>query len=58
MAENVFNSLSDFIEGKTLGAKFDRDAQIKAFNEIASNNDGTCGEKVHKFIRQKLEETI
>jgi len=58
MAENVFNSLSDFIEDKTLGAKFDKDAQIKAFNEIASNNDGACGEKVHKFIRQKLEETI
>lgn len=58
IAENVFNSLSDFLEGNTLGAKFDRDAQIKAYNEIASNNDGTCGEKVHKFIKEKLEEQL
>lgn len=55
MMENVFNSLSDFIEGKTIGAKFDREEQIKAYNEIASNNDGTCGEKVNKFIRAELE---
>ena len=55
MMENVFNSLSDFLEDKTIGERFDREEQIRAYNEIASNNDGTCGEKVNKFIKTELE---
>ena len=56
MAESIFNSLSDFLENKTLGGRFDREEQLKAYNEIAANSDGTCGEKVNQFIKMKLEE--
>lgn len=54
MAENVFNSLSDFLDDSTIGTKFDKDAEIMAFKEIVANNDGTCGQKVHEFIVEKL----
>ncbi|ETP71247.1 hypothetical protein UYO_2806 [Lachnospiraceae bacterium JC7] len=55
MVENVFNSLSDFLEDNTIGTKFDKKSEIMAFNEIVANNDGTCGQKVHEFIMEKLE---
>lgn len=49
--ENAFNSLSDFLDGKISGHAFDRDEQLKSYGEIAANHDGTCGEKLHQFIK-------
>lgn len=52
--ENVFNSLSDFLEEKITGKAFDKESQIKCYREIAANNDGTCGEKLHEFIKDHV----
>lgn len=52
--EGVFNTLSDFVKGKIMGNTFNKEKQIAAYTEIAANNDGTCGEKVHKFIKEQL----
>jgi hypothetical protein len=52
--ENAFNSLADFLDGKITGKAFDREKQINCFAEIAANNDGTCGEKLHEFIKDHV----
>lgn len=48
--ENSFNSISNFLDGKITGEPFDRNKQVEAYKAIASNNDGTCGAKVHEFM--------
>lgn len=48
--ENSFNSIRRFLDRDILGNPFDRDRQIEAYREIASNYDGTCGTKVHEFV--------
>lgn len=48
--ENAFNSLPDFLDGNIRGQAFDRERQIRAYQEIAANNDGTCGEKIYQTI--------
>lgn len=53
--ENVFNSLPDFLDGNVMGEAFDRERQVRAYREIAANNDGTCGEKIYHMVRQKVD---
>lgn len=48
--ENSFNSIRNLLDGDMAGAPFDKDKQMKAYREIISNNDGTCGIKVHEFV--------
>lgn len=48
--ENAFNSLKDFLDGNIAGNVFDREKQLQSYGEIAANNDGSCGQKVHEFI--------
>ncbi|SDM73937.1 hypothetical protein [Paenibacillus jilunlii] len=52
--ESVFNTLSDFLEENITGNAFNKENQIAAYGEIAANNDGTCGKKVHEFIKEHL----
>lgn len=54
--ENTFNTLTDFLDGNITGGVFDKEKQIRAFSQIAANNDGTCGEKTHQFICQRIRE--
>lgn len=54
--ENYFNTLPDFLDGNITGGLFDRDRQLRAYEEIAANYDGTCGEKTYAFVRRKLAE--
>ncbi len=49
--ENSFNSIRNFLDGTITGNLFDREKQIEAYKAIASNNDGTCGIKIHEFMR-------
>ncbi len=51
--ENAFNSLTDLLDEHIVGSSFDREKQVRAYGEIATNNDGTCGEKIHQFISYK-----
>lgn len=53
--EGAFNSLEDLLDGRISGGAFDRERQLRAYERIAANNDGTCGEKVHGFICRSLE---
>lgn len=48
--EDSFNSLKDFLDGNISGGPHDAVAQKKSFEEIATNSDGSCGQKVHEFI--------
>lgn len=53
--ENAFNSLGDFLDGKMAGAAFDWERQLKAFESVTANHDGTCGVNVHKFVVKRLQ---
>ena len=48
--ENSFNSIRNFLDGKITGNQFDRNRQMIEYREIAANNDGTCGAKIHEFM--------
>lgn len=50
--ENAFNSLKNFLDGNITGKQFDREKQLRSYREIAANNDGNCGQKVHVFIKK------
>ena len=52
--ENAFNTLPDFLNGNITGNAFNRERQIKAYSDIAANNDGTSGEKIYRFVSDKL----
>lgn len=56
--ENAFNSLTDFLDGNIKGNKFDKDKQLASYALIAatviSNHEGTCGERVHRFIMNRV----
>ncbi|MEK4362272.1 hypothetical protein MKX68_07110 [Paenibacillus sp. FSL M8-0212] len=52
--ENAFNSLADFLEENITGNPFNKGKQVAAYGEIIANNNGTCGEKVHEFIIERL----
>lgn len=48
--EDSFNTLRDFLSGHVTGKAHSVAAQKASFGEIAANNDGSCGRKVHGFI--------
>ena len=52
--ENAFNSLRDFLDGTMTGEPFDEERQLKAFETVTVNHDGTCGESIHRFVADKL----
>ena len=52
--ENAFNSLLSLLNGSISGNGFEKEKQVRAFGEIAANNDGTCGEKTHQFVCRQL----
>ena len=55
MRENpMCRSVRDFIAYVHSG-KHDKEAQKRAFSALSNNSDGTCGEKVHRCIMEKLE---
>lgn len=54
--ENAFNSLEDFLNGTITGGAFDREKQIVAYCGITANCDGTSGEKIYEFVREKWKQ--
>ncbi len=52
--EGAFNSLADFLDGNITGHAFDKQSQLKAYGSVAANHDGTSGEKVYRFVQEKL----
>lgn len=53
--ENAFNSLKDLLDGSITGNQFDKERQIRAFSQININTNGTCGENVYRFVREKMQ---
>lgn len=52
--ENYFNDLESFLDGKIVGHPFDRNLQLAEYGKIAANSDGTSGEKIYNFVKEKL----
>lgn len=52
--ENAFNSLKDFLEGNIMGKQFNKEKQIMSYKDIAANNDGSCGQKVHEYVKNTI----
>jgi len=52
--ENAFNSLKDFLDDKITGNPFDRERQIRAFEKINADTNGTCGKNVYSFVKDKI----
>lgn len=53
--EDAFNTLEGFLNGNIKGHSFDYAENLTAFGEIAANNDGSAGEKIHLFACEQLE---
>lgn len=51
--ENAINSLEDLLNGTLKGNPHSREKQIAAYGKIAANNNGSCGENIHKFISKE-----
>ena len=51
--ENSFNSLTNFLDGNVNGGQFDRSRQLAAYRKAAANSDGSCGQKIYEFIKNK-----
>lgn len=49
-----FQLLPDFLEGNLAGDQFDRERQLRAYRRLSANSDGTSGEKIHHFVKEKL----
>ncbi len=54
--ESAFYSLGEFVDGKTVGEAYDKDKQLAAFESVTANHDGTCGEHVHRFVKDRMTE--
>lgn len=52
--ENALCSLKDLLDGTLCGKPFDRERQLASYASITANMDGTCGEKVHRTVCQRL----
>lgn len=52
--EGAFHSLDNLLDDGVTDRGFDRERQIKAFSGINADMDGTCGEKVHRFVLDKI----
>lgn len=48
--EDAFNSLTDLLDGNITGKPFDKARQMEAYGAIMKNSDGTCGEKIYRFV--------
>lgn len=54
--ENSFHTLQDFLDGKLPGEPHDRERQLRDYQKIVVNHDGTAGEKIYHFALEKLSE--
>ena len=48
--ETALNSLEDLLGGTIKGYPHSKEKQVASYGKVAANNDGTCGEKIHRFV--------
>lgn len=51
--ENYFNTLSCFLDGKTLGKQFQLEKQSAVYRKLIVNCDGGCGKMLHEYVRKR-----
>lgn len=54
LSENAFNSLKSLLDGKITGNPFDRERQLRAYAKVNANTEGTCGQNVYAFVKDKI----
>lgn len=52
--ENAFNSLKNLLDDEITGNPFDRERQLRAFARVNANTEGTCGQNVYAFAKDKI----
>lgn len=53
--ESQYFNLDIFIDDYIMAEKgHDKEAQLKAYSSVINNMDGTCGQKVHEYIKEQL----
>lgn len=52
--ENAFNSLKNLLDDKITGNPFDRERQLRAYARVNANTEGTCGQNVYTFVKDKI----
>ena len=53
--ENCFNSLTGFLDGNIIGGQFDRSRHLASYRKAAANSDGSSGQKIYEFIKNKTD---
>ena len=53
--ENALQTLDGLLDGTLPGDSYDRERQLRAFEEMSANLDGSCGEKVYRCIMEELK---
>ena len=53
--ENVYHTLKDLLEDKLPGQSFSKEAQLKSYEKLNACMEGDSGEKIYRFVKQKLE---
>ncbi len=53
--ENSFHTLKDFLDDSVSGNVFEKEKQIRSYEEINASCDGDCGRKVHEVVRRNLK---
>ena len=54
LCESAFNSLKDFLDDNITGSRFDIERQVRAYEKVNANSDGTCGKNVYDFAKGKI----
>lgn len=52
--EDSWNTLADLLEDRITGGAFSREDELESYGQIVANIDGTCGDKVYQFVKNRL----
>lgn len=52
--ENAFNSLKNLLDDRIIGNPFDKERQVRAYAKVNANTEGTCGQNVYAFVKDKI----
>lgn len=48
--ESALYSLADYLDYIVVGKPFQKEVQLQIYGKVMANCDGTCGERIHRFI--------
>lgn len=53
--ESAYNSLKDLLDDNISGNRFDKERALAAFSTINASVHGECGERVHAYMKEKVQ---